>query len=1138
MSSADYVELHASSAFNFLRGANDPESLLRAAHAARLSQIAVLDRDGVYGAPRAYQSSRDNGMTARVGAEITLADGSALPLLVKNPTGYKNLCRLITLAKDKPRPTNLRPDATHLAPGDDPQLRKRPCFASWEELAPHTDGLIALTGDEDGPLARALATGDLASAEATTTRLKNLFGPDNVCVELQRRRLRGEDVRLQLLADLASAQKLPLLATSGARYATPADRLVADAFTCLRHHTTLDQAGRLLSENAERHIRSATQMRDLFADHPAAIANTVRIADRLDFTLENLGYEFPAFPVPPGETMPSYLRAVTFAAARERLRGTIPPKIHAQLETELALITKLGFAGYFLIIWDICKWAREERRTLIQGRGSAANSSVCYFLGITAVNPLEHELLFERFLSEGRVGSDGKPSWPDVDLDLPSGERREEVIQEIYKRYQPHGAAMVANVITYRGRSTVREMGKILGLPEDVLNRFSSLYANGDFPHTLPLEEQLRISGISKIHPRLRALLDLHHRIKGLPRHLGQHSGGMVLCPGHLHEVVPLEPASMEGRTIVQWDKDDCENLGLVKIDFLGLGMMAVLQDCFELCAKNPAGPKNFDDCTRDDSATYKNIVDAKTIGVFQIESRAQMSTLPRFKPKNLYDLAQQVAIVRPGPIVGNLVHPLIQRRDNPQLIDYIDPSLTEKLEPILKRTCGVILFQEQMIAIAMSLAGFTGGEAEELRRAMGFNKNDERLNRIKTKLRLHLEARGHAEPIVRKIVEAVSAFAFYGFPESHAISFALLAYASTWLKTHRIAEFTASLLNNQPMGFYSPATILQDARREPFNLKVRAVCVRHSDWKCTVESDRVLRLGLLFIKGLRERAVLHMMTARAEKPFVSLADFLARTIFTPGERRALASVGALNVFAGHRRAALWQAEAAWSSEETLFNHATLLDDDPSSPSISDWSGEHTRPACDLRRPAEGGSSSPPESDAPSAPPHPAQPRSSPLSDHCPLSPARCPLPHPPLPLRPMTLPERLGADFAGMSLTAGVHPMATVRARLPDVTPANELIAALDGHIITIAGSVICRQRPGTAKGVVFISLEDETGIANAIVYAELFERMRLTITQESALRITGKLQHKANVAHVRAEKIEPLRLEEIPEQASHDFH
>jgi error-prone DNA polymerase len=1119
----DYIELHASSAFSFLRGANDPESLLRAAHALGLPQLAVLDRDGVYGSPRAYQAARDNNMTARVGAEITLADGSALPLLVKNRTGYKNLCRLITASKLNARPPSTS-STSYVPPPSSPSTStstraegaKRPCFATWDELTLHSDGLIALTGDEDGPLARALATGDLASAEATTARLKTIFGPDNVCIELQRRRIRGEDLRIQLLADLAASQKLPLLATSGARYATPDDRLVADAFTCLRHHTTLDQAGRLLSENSERHLRSAAQMRALFADHPEALANTVRIADRLDFTLENLGYEFPAFPVPPGETMPSYLRAVTLATARTRF-PKLTKKVRDQLDTELALISRLGFAGYFLIIWDICKWAREERHTLIQGRGSAANSAVCYMLGITAVNPLEHELLFERFLSEGRLGADGKPSWPDVDLDLPSGDRREEVIQEIYKRYAPHGAAMVANVITYRGRSTTREMGKILGLPEDALNRFSALYANGDFSHTLDFKKQLHLSGLASSHPRLPALLALCNKIKGLPRHLGQHSGGMVLCPGHLHEVVPLEPASMENRTIVQWDKDDCEDLGLVKIDFLGLGMMAVLQDCFELCTSHPDGPTSFDDIPRDDPATYKNIVEAKTVGVFQIESRAQMSTLPRFKPRNLYDLAQQVAIVRPGPIVGNLVHPLIKRRDGLEPIDYIDPSLTEKLEPILRRTCGVILFQEQMIAIAMSLAGFTGGEAEELRRAMGFTKKTDRLDKIKAKLRAHLEARGHAEPVVKKIGEAVSAFAFYGFPESHAISFALLAYASTWLKTHRAPEFIASLLNNQPMGFYSAATLLQDGRRN-CGLQVRAVCVQHSAWKCTVEPDRALRLGLSYIKGLRERSVSRMLIARAEKPFATLDDFLARTEFNPTERRALAAVGALNVFAGHRRAALWQAEAAWSPEETLFRHfaaaseSTLkIDLEGAAPSAPFRLSENPTSAPSLLR------ETPPTSTSPIA---------------------SRPSPHLDFPLRPMTLTERLAADFAGMSLTAGKHPMQLARAQLPDVTPASELIAALDGHEVTIAGSVICRQRPGTAKGVVFISLEDETGIANAIVYAALFERLRLTITQESALRITGKLQHKAGVAHVRAEKIAPLHLEEIPAQASHDFH
>lgn len=1075
-----YVELHASSAFSFLRGASLPEDLVATASDLGLGRLAVLDRDGLYSAPQVHGFSRDQGLVAHVGAEITLADGSALPLLVRNRTGYENLCQLISRAKLTPRDASVTPAG--MSPGEDPQNRKRPCFATWTELTEHADGLIALTGDEDGAVSRALSQGDLRSANETVARLKNIFGADNVCVEMQRRRIRGEDTQLRLLADLAEAQRLPLLATSGARHATPAGRIVADAFTCLRHHTTLDRAGRLLSENAERHLRSAAQMRALFSDYPQAVENTVRIADRLEFTLQNLGYTFPAFPVPDDETMDSYLRKTTFACAEKKFGRALTPSLRDKLQHELELICRLGFAGYFLIIWDICQWAREERGTLIQGRGSAANSAVCYVLGITAVNPLEHELLFERFLSEGRIGADGNPSWPDVDLDLPSGERREEVIQEIYKRYQPHGAAMVANVVTYRGRSTIREMGKVLGLPEDALNRFSALYANGDFPHTLQLEDQLRTAGLPREHPRFAALVALCRQVKGLPRHLGQHSGGMVLCPGKLNRVVPLEPASMEGRTIVQWDKDDCENLGLVKIDFLGLGMMAVLQECFELCARRPDGPKSFDELPRDDVATYDMICEAKTVGVFQIESRAQMSTLPRFRPRNLYDLAMQVAIVRPGPIVGNLVHPLIRRRKGEEPVDYIDPSLEPKLEPILRRTMGVILFQEQMIAIAMQLAGFTGGEAEELRRAMGFTKNTRRLDRIKAKLRDHLQARGHSPAVIDKIVEAVSAFAFYGFPESHAISFALLAYASSWLKRHRPAEFFACLLNNQPMGFYSPATLLQDARRY-CGLKIHPVCVVKSEWGFSVESDGAIRIGLSYVRGLKEAAVRALLAERARKPIRSMNDFLARTQFSAAERRALAATGALNAFAPHRRAALWQVEAAWSADETLFRHAQ-----EQTPDFFEGRSDGTA--------------------------------------------------HADFPLKRMTLAERIAADFEGMSLTAGDHPMKLFRHALPEVTPANELIVEKDGQWVTIAGSVICRQRPGTAKGVVFVSLEDETGVANAIVTVRLFEEKRLVVTQEPALRISGKLQHKAGVAHVRAEKIEPLQLNALPVQASHDFH
>ncbi|HYD84726.1 MAG TPA: PHP domain-containing protein, partial [Opitutus sp.] len=571
---SDYVELHASSAFSFLRGASLPENMAEEAARLELRGLALLDRDGVYGAPRLYGAVREGGVRPIVGAEITMEDGSALPLLVMNQNGYRNLSRLISTAKLVERTGAVVAEwqaalktagALNGRLGEaslpDPRERKRPCYATWRELEEHADGLMALTGDEEGPVLRAWARGGAKETEAAMARLEGIFGGDRLAVEVQRRRIRGETTTVNMLADLADARELPLVATGGVRYATRGERPVADVFTCLRNHTTLDAAGRLLAPNGERHLRGAADMRELFRDLPEAVANSGRLAERLEFTLENLGYQFPDFPVGAGETMAGMLRARVQEGARRKF-GTVPKKISDQIETELALIEELKFCGYFLIIWDICEWAR-QKGILIQGRGSAANSVVCFALGITAVNPTRYDLLFDRFLSRGRIGKGGHPSWPDVDLDLPSGDLREKVIQEVYQRYAPRGAAMVANVITYRGRSTMREVGKVLGFSEDVLDRFSALYGNGDFPHTLDVEKQVEMAGLPVTHPRLRAMLGLYHQIKGLPRHLGQHSGGMVLCPNHLDTVVPIEPASMEQRCVVQWDKDDCEELGL-----------------------------------------------------------------------------------------------------------------------------------------------------------------------------------------------------------------------------------------------------------------------------------------------------------------------------------------------------------------------------------------------------------------------------------------------------------------------------------------------------------------------------------------------------------------------------------------------
>jgi error-prone DNA polymerase len=1115
---SSYIELHARSAFSFLRGASNPEDLVQAACHHGLPAMALLDRDGVCGAPRFFGPARENGLRARVGAEITMEDGSVVPLLATSQAGYQNLCQLITEAKLTERTSSVarlvsggtngatisdRPASPVQGAGNsadphapDPRDRKRPCFATWAELARYNEDLIALTGDEEGPIRHAWRTAGAAAVEAPLQRLLGIFGRGRLYVEVQRHRRRGEDREITFLRDLAAAHGLPLLATGGVNYAVPSQRITADVFTCLRLHTTLDAAGRRLALNSERHVKSDREMARLFRDLPEAIENTVRLEQRLAFTLQNLGYRFPDFTTPQGEPMPAYLRDVTYAGAIKRY-GTLNPRVTQQIDKELALITQLGFCGYFLIVWDICKFCREND-ILVQGRGSAANSVVCYALGITAVDPIHHQLLFERFLSEGRVGRDGHPSWPDIDLDLPSGDLRERVIQRVYEAYAPRGAAMTANVITYRGRSTVREIGKVLGFGDDALDRFSGLYANGDFPETLELQDQLAMSGIATKHPRAGAMVRLYHQIHGLPRHLGQHSGGMVICQGQLDKVVPLENASMPGRVVVQWDKDDCEDLGIVKVDFLGLGMMAVLQDTFKLCADR-GHPLELYKIPQDDGKTYAAMQAADTIGVFQIESRAQMASLPRMRPACFYDVAMQVAIVRPGPIVGHLAHPLIRRRNGLEPIAYMDPSVDHLVAPILRRTLGVILFQEQMLELAIKLADFTGGEAEELRRSMGFVKNNGRLQKALAKLITALRAKGHNEAVVKKVSESALSFAAYGFPESHALSFGLLAYASTWLKVHQPAEFTASLLNNQPMGFYSPATILQDGRRH--GLKVKPVCVVKSEWNCTVEAADTIRIGLRYIKGLHEAAAQAMLAARKEKPFASLDDFLRRTNFNPAERRALAAVGALNRFAPHRRAALWQVEAAWSEDESLFREYA-----------NDSAG--TDPETDYPGTAGG---------TPAVPGH-----------RFPNNPVPA---YTDSPLAPMTLPERLRADFTGLELTAGTHPMALIRPNLPDALRAADLPLVKDGERVTIAGAVICRQRPGTAKGFVFISLEDETGIANAIVVPQLFEARRLVITQEPALRITGKLQNLHGVIHVKAKKIEALAEAALPAQASHDF-
>src|ERR1700688_895212 len=842
-----YIELHARSAFSFLEGSSLPEDLAGICARLKMPAMALLDTDGVYGAPRFHMAANKFEIKAHIGAEVTACSPPShrdtgktktnsrssenqqstinyqpfknssmpqclrgefrLPLLVSSRAGYQNLCRLITKMK-------LR-------------AKKGEGVVCAEELQEHAHGLICLTGGAEGPLAAALQQGGLDEARRRVDQLIRIFGPGNVYVELQRHFQREEESRNRAAITLARSLNLPLLATNGVCYAIPQGRQLCDAFTAIRHRRTLSTAGRLLTRNSERFLKSPQEMQQLFADYPEAIANTRELSARLEFTLNDLGYEFPRYPVPEGETMNSFLHERSWEGFQEPYGGALPGLgdcARLQIERELTLIEKLKLEGYFLIVWDLVRFCREQN-ILMQGRGSAANSAVCYSLGITAVDAVGMELLFERFLSEERG------EWPDIDLDLPSGDEREKVIQYVYQRYGARGSAMTANVITYRNRMAAREMGKALGFDPETLQKISAAVATWEFrDENDALDRRFRDAGLDLNHPRLRKYCELCIAVQDMPRHLGQHSGGMVICQGQLDSVVPLEPASMSGRVVVQWDKEDCADMGIVKVDLLGLGMMAVLKDSIELIREHQAEEVDLARLRTDDAVVYDTLRRADTVGMFQIESRAQMACLPRLRPVKFYDIVVQVAIIRPGPIVGKMVNPFLKRRQGREAVECLHPSL----EPVLARTLGVPLFQEQLLRMAMIAAGFTGGQAEELRRAFGFKRSEKRMKEVEVKLRGGMEKNGITGKVQDTIVQSITSFALYGFPESHGASFALLAYASAYLKCHYLAAFTAAILNNQPMGFYSAATLVKDAQRH--GLKIKPIDVTCSDWLCTLE--------------------------------------------------------------------------------------------------------------------------------------------------------------------------------------------------------------------------------------------------------------------------------------------------------------
>jgi error-prone DNA polymerase len=814
-------------------------------------------------------------------------------------------------------------------------------------------------------------------------------------------------------------------------------------------------------------------MQELFRDLPEAIANTTELSTRLTYKMSDLGYRFPSYSVPDGDSMQTFLEKRVEEGVRERYLpkrdSKLFEKAQQQARHELTLIAHLELAGYFLIVWDIVQFCRREG-ILVQGRGSAANSVVCYALGITAIDPVGMELLFERFLSAERG------EWPDIDLDLPSGDRRERAIQYVYQQYGELGAAMAANVITYRGKSAAREAGKALGFDADTLDRLTKLVGAWEWKGpTDTLDASFRTAGIDTQHRRIAKYLEICERMQDIPRHLGQHSGGMVICAGQLNAVVPLERASMPGRTVIQWDKEDCADMKIIKVDLLGLGMMAVLEDCLDLVPRHYKEPLDLGQLPQDDPEVYRTLQRADTVGMFQVESRAQMSALPRNRPVRFYDLVVQVAIIRPGPIVGKMMNPYMKRRQGKEVATYAHPLL----EPVLRRTLGVPLFQEQLIRMSMIVANFSGGEAEELRRAMGMRRSQARMRELEVKLRRGMTANDIGPDAQEQIIQSIASFALYGFPESHAASFALIAYASAYLKCHYLAAFTAAMLNNQPMGFYSPSTLVKDAQLH--GLRVKPIDVLRSDWLCRVEHEGekganrfALRLGLLYARGLRQEVGEALVQARKNRAFESIHDLAVRVPELPkNDLTMLAKIGALNSLGEnvHRRDALWQVEYAGR---------------PTGPLLSEM---------------------------------PEQIEESPLAR--------------------MTVDERLAADFHGTGLTVGPHPMAYYRDALSrmGIVCARDLQKFKDGRKTRIAGCVIARQRPGTAKGFVFLSLEDETGISNAIVTPAVYEQYRRVVTYGKFLLIEGKLQNQENVISVKADVVRPLEISEM-EIRSHDFH
>lgn len=1036
----DFFELHTRSAFSFLSSGSQPQAIAHRAADLGMAGAALIDRDTVAGTVRFHFEARARGIKPIIGSEITLENGSLLPLIPMTLKGYQNLSRLITTIK-------LR-------------NKKGEHFATREDIENHSEGLLCFTGGGDGFMHHSIKTN---RGQADLAWLKYVF-EDRLYIELQRHHLRSEEAVNQSLLGLAHKFHIPYFASNGACYADRGDRELFDVFTCIKNHSTIYEAGKILSENAERYLKPKAQMLSLFEDLPEAVEITADIAHRINFSMDELSYQFPDYPVPAGETMDSYLRTQAEQGAYGRYKGKLNSKTRTQLERELKVIANKKLAGYFLVVWDISSFARKSH-ILSQGRGSAANSVVCYSLGITAVDPIENQLLFERFLSEKHQ------SYPDIDIDLPSGDDREEVIQYVYRKYGRRGSAMTANVISYRGKSAIREVGKVFGFDEEGLGQLSRINSHYETFKGEELNRKLKEAGFDPADSqRLRKFSELYTRILDFPRHLGQHSGGMVVSWGGLDGIVPLEPATMVNRSIIQWDKDDCEELKLVKIDLLGLGMMAVLRDSITLIRDHHGEEMDLYQIPKDDKTVFETLQKADTVGMFQVESRAQIAFLPKTKPETFYDIAVQVAIIRPGPIAGKMLSSYVKRRQGLEEITYVHPDVKQNLE----RTLGVPLFQEQLLKIAMDLADFSGADAENLRRAMGFKRPSEKLGEITGSLRAGMTRRGIDPETQENIVKSVLAFANYGFPESHAMSFALLAYASAYFMVHYRACFMSAMLNNYPLGFYSSATLVKDAQRH--DLHFIAMDINRSQYIFTVEDvagKKQVRVGLKYVKGLRKETGEAIVAERNANGFYTTVEDLVRRVAGINKRevRALSMAGALN-FDGtvHRREALWQSELAIRPKGELFIGASDKDSD---------SGF----------------------------------------------------------LQRMEGLQLIEADLRKTGISIGKHPMAFIREEMMrrNILCAKDMGHLKKGDVVSVAGAVIIRQRPMTANNVVFITLEDETGHSNFVVMPDMFEKFRTVINQNDYLIIKGIFEERGMLKALYFESLNNYFTAAV---AAHNFH